>query len=90
MGKWKVELVEEGVKELLQSEAIASVTSSIGETVRNACGGYGSADSSEFKTETKVGKNRVITNVSVDTKRAYYSNLKHNTLAKALGGAKSK
>lgn len=90
MGKWKIELVESGVGEILKSDEMGQVTASIGESVINACGGIGSANSDEFVASTDIVKDRVSTRITADTPRAHYSNLKHNTLVKALGSVKSK
>ncbi len=90
MGKWKVQLVRSGVGQIMKSEEMGQMTADIGEEVRKACGGIGSASSDEYSISTKVFGDRVSTEIETETVRACQSNLKHNTLAKALGGVKSK
>lgn len=40
-----------------------------------------------YEAETKIGANRVYAVVRAATPKAYYSNLKHNTLLKSIGGS---
>lgn len=88
MGKWKIQLDYAGVGQLLKSQEMADLCSGIGKNIQEKCGGVGTAGAEEFKVETKNAGSRIVTTVSTDTPHAYYSNLKHNTLAKALGSAK--
>lgn len=81
MSKIKFELNREGVREMLRSAAIQGVCSEYASSVLNQCG-------EGYATNTRVGKNRVYCSVYPDTIHAHFSNLKHNTLLKALGGAK--
>lgn len=78
--KFKFELNRDGVKELLKSSEMQDVISGHANQVQNAAGnGYGS--------EMTIGKNRCWATVRAETPHAYYSNLKNNTLLKALGGS---
>lgn len=71
-----------GVRELLQSQEMATICTEAAQKVAaNA-----SHDGLEYEVSTMVGKNRVNARVSPGSIHAYFSNLKHNTLLKALGG----
>ena len=77
MSKIEFDLNENGVRELLQSPEMQSILSQYAaETANRAGEGY--------KYEVKVGQKRSYANISADTPKAYYTNLKHNTLLKAL------
>lgn len=75
----EIELNSAGIRELLKSDDIASFCRQKAEDVAGRAG-------DGYKVDTHVGKTRVNAMVSTETKKAYYSNLKHNTLLKALGG----
>ena len=79
--KVRFELNRDGVRELLKSEKMQAVIQECASMVQDAAG-------EEYKSEMKLGKNRCWATISADTPHAYYSNLKHNTLLKALGGVK--
>lgn len=74
------ELDGAGVRELLQSDEMISVLSEYGEGVLNRAG------ATDYKMETGHGKKRANATITPNSPKAYYSNLKHNTLLKALGG----
>lgn len=82
------ELNREGVAELLKGPEMEKILSEVGETVKEQCGGFGNVSSEEYVTKTQVRGTRVVTTVAADTPHAYYSNLKHNTLVKALRSIK--
>lgn len=82
MAKFRFELNREGVSELLKSQKMQEILAAKAEQISGAVG-------DGYKAETKVYKRRAVAEVRADTPKAYYSNLKHNTLLKALGGAKS-
>lgn len=86
--KFKFELNRSGVAELLKGSEMTNIVSECATKVQEACGGYGSATSEEFSSETVVSGTRVVATVRADTPRAYYSNLKHNTLVKAMSSIK--
>ena len=79
MSKIKVELIREGVGELLKSDDVAAVCKQYAEAVASRAG-------DGYTVDTFVGKTRVNAMVSAETKEAYNENLKNNTLLKALGG----
>lgn len=88
MAKFKFELNRSGVAELLKGSEMAKITSEYGIQVQSACGGVGSVGAEEFKSETAVRGTRVVTTVSADSAHAYHSNMKYNTLLKALGSVR--
>ena len=79
MAKFKFELNRQGVRELLQSSEMRSICNEAANQVAtNAGDGY--------EVSVVTGRNRVNARVSPANAEAYYKNLKHNTLLKALGG----
>lgn len=79
--KVRFELNRDGVKELLRSSEMQSIIQECGSAVQNAAG-------EEYECEIKTGANRCWATISAASPHAYYSNLKHNTLLKALRGVK--
>lgn len=77
--KFKFELNRQGVKELLQSSEMKSICSQAANQAAAAAG-------DGYEVSTMTGATRVNARVSPATAHAYYSNLRHNTLLKALGG----
>lgn len=77
MRDFKFELNRSGVRELLQSGAMKSVVESYASGIRNRCG-------PEYGQDSYVGKTRVNAMVYPETVHAYFSNLKHNTLLRAM------
>lgn len=75
----------EGVGELLKGTAMQDVLSAYGEGVRNNCTA-GSVSPNEFEVKVKVRGTRAVATVSASTPHARNSNLKHNTLLKAVNG----
>lgn len=75
----KVELNRAGVRALLQSAEMEGVIRQHANEVQARAG-------DGYKAEVRVGQKRVYANVKADTARAYFDNLAHNTLLKALGG----
>lgn len=86
--KFKFELNKSGVGELLKGDKMGSILEEITETVRGNTGGIGNCPSSEYKASVKNKGTRLVGTVSVDSRHAYYSNMKHNTLLKALRSVK--
>lgn len=78
---FKFELNSAGVSELLNCSEIKNVCMEYAENVRNTCG-------DGYEVQEYSGKYRSGARVHAATPHAYYSNLKHNTLLKALGGGK--
>lgn len=79
--KLEVKLNRAGVAELLKSAEVQNMLQHYAGTVQEAAG-------AEYETTVTHGKNRCWATISPSTPKAYYSNLKHNTLLKALGGVK--
>lgn len=81
MPKVRFELNHAGVRELLRSKGMEDMVKEKADTIQQKAGeGYAS--------DTYVGRNRVNASVWPETIHAKNSNLKHNTLLKAMGGAK--
>jgi hypothetical protein len=78
MADYKFKLSKEGVIELLKSEEMSDVCYRYASKVA-AIAGDG------YEADRYAGKSRVNSSVRATTPKAYYSNLKHNTLLKALG-----
>ncbi len=77
MANLKFELNPAGVGQLLKSPELCKVLQTYGNDVAHRAG-YG------YQAHTSVGKKRANTFVRPKTTEAYYDNLKHNTLLKAL------
>lgn len=78
MAKYGFKLNKKGVGDLLKGQGAANVCKSYADGVASAAGeGF---TVTEFATKQRVGYH-----VSAETPKAYYSNLKHNTLEHALG-----
>lgn len=75
----KIELNRDGVGELLRSKEMLSVCEQLAEDAAQRCG-------EGFSVNTYVGKVRVNAEVYAETIRARRSNMKHNTILKALRG----
>lgn len=85
--KLKFELNRAGVAELLKSGEMQSALKKYGLQVQsNAMSGEGSHNN--YGLTIGNGTVRAHANIYVEDKETYYSNLKHNTLIKALGSAK--
>jgi hypothetical protein len=90
MGKWTVDLSDAGIQGLLKSAEITEAVTEVGKQVQKNAASYssGTVSASDFTCSTGVGKTRVHCNVGTANKNAVFSNLKHNSLAKALGALK--
>ncbi|WP_322630815.1 hypothetical protein [Aedoeadaptatus coxii] len=77
MSDFKFVLNRSGVRELLQSGPMKTVVETHASGIRARCG-------VEYAQDSYVGKTRVNAMVYPATPHAYFSNLKHNTLLKAL------
>ena len=84
MGKFKFELNSAGAEELLKSPELTSLIEKLGEE----CAAQASDLSGglEYESETRVRGDRVTARIKAGSVHAYYSALKHNTLAKAVKG----
>ena len=80
MSKVDFKLDHNGVMDLMKSAEMQSVIQNYTERIANAAG-------DGFAGDVQV-HNRTVGRVKAVTPHAYFSNLKHNTLLTALGGAK--
>lgn len=81
MSKVKFVLNKKGVSELLLCEEMKEILEEYGNAVLNRCDeGY------DYKLDVGAGKKRLHANIRADGYKAYYHNLKSNTLLKALKG----
>lgn len=78
--KVKIKLNSAGVRELMKSPEMQAILQEYGERVRENCGDI--AD--ECEVNGGIGQKRAHVNIHCTTPSAYYHNLKHNTLLKAL------
>lgn len=85
MSDVRFDLNRAGIGELLKGEAMQGILESYAEQVRNRCT-YGSAGPEEYEVDTRVRGTRAVATVRAATPHARNSNLKNNTLLKALGG----
>lgn len=77
MGKIRIELNRQGVRELLRSSEMAAVCRGHADQIAARAG-------SGYEVTTHTGKNRVNASVHVATEEAYRDNMKNNTLLKAV------
>lgn len=82
MAKFKIVLNKSGMDELLNSEGVVSSLEKAAQGVLAKLGdGYA-------MQEPYHGPHRANVAIETTTKRAYWDNVKHNTMLKALGGKK--
>lgn len=79
MADIKIKLNSAGVQEMLKSVGAQSVCAEHAKRVLARCG-------DGYEMDTYIGQRRVNCGVYPATAKAYYKNLKENTLLKALGG----
>lgn len=77
MGKVKIELNSEGVRELLKSSEMRSVCEGLANQIAKRAG-------DGYEVTTYTGKTRVNASVHIATEKAMRDNLKNNTLLKAV------
>lgn len=87
MSKFEIDLNSNGIRELLQSEEMRKEVEKWGRAVQQVANSDERPDIS-YDLETNIRGDRVCSTVHAGTAHAYYSNLKHNTLLKALGSVK--
>ena len=85
MGKLELELNSAGIQALLKSQEIVGKVEDIAHRV---CDAAVESSGRSYEVETTIGAKRGWASVKAADAHAYYSNLKHNTLAKALGSVK--
>lgn len=76
--KYRVELIREGVRELLQS---AEIRAALEEAAAPAMAQLGDG----YALDAYVGRNRVNVSISAETPEAIRENLRDNTILKAVG-----
>ena len=81
MSKVKIELNREGVRELLQSQAMMDVCVSHANRAMAQLG-------DGYEVTTLVGRNRVNAEIAAVSYKARRENMNNNSILKALGGAK--
>lgn len=79
----KVELNHDGMRELLRSQEVADLLLEYAEKIQSNCA-QGTVEPDEYSTSLKIGGTRAKASVFPITRHAYYSNLKHNTIEKAI------
>ncbi len=73
----RIELDHDGMRALLQSEEIQSVLEQVAQSRLSGVSG-------NFETEVEVLPTRAVARIKPADAKTYYSNLKHNTLLKAI------
>lgn len=77
MGKVYVKLNRSAVREMLRSEEMQTVLEEQANQIVRRCG-------DGYEVSTSKGKNRANTQIETHSWKAYYDNLKNNTVLKAL------
>lgn len=85
MSNVRFELDRAGVAELLKGEAMQGILTDYAEQVRGRCTA-GNVGPEEYEVRTTVRGSRAVATVQAKTRHARNSNLKHNTILKAVGG----
>lgn len=80
MGQIKIELDSNGISEILRSE---EAREKVAEKAQEVCS-RAQSGGLEYGTDTIIGPHRAVARVYPASIHAYYSNLKNNTLLKAL------
>lgn len=82
MSKKKLKFVrnDKGVSDLMKSPEMQEILGQYGDQVVSRCG------SRNYKAVVRTGQKRANVTISPADAAAFYSNLKHNTLLKALKG----
>lgn len=84
----KFELNRAGVAQLLKGAEMQGILGEYASEVQSRCTA-GNVGPEEYEAAVSVRGTRAVGTVRTDSPHAYYSNLKHNTLLKALGGGGS-
>ena len=79
--KWKVWVEPKAVFEIMKSDEMQKILREEAEKVVGRAG-------EGYEANVRVGSKRAVANIAPTTPKAYNSNLKNNTLLKALGGGK--
>lgn len=80
MSKKKLKYIrsDKGVSDLMKSEEMQAILKQYGDQIVGRCGDR------NYKAVVRTGKKRANVTISPADAAAFYSNLKHNTLLKAL------
>lgn len=84
MSNVRFELNYAGVGELLKGEAMQGILTGYAEQIRSRCTD-GTVGPEEYEARTQVKGSRAVATVRAATAHARNSNLKHNTILKAVG-----
>lgn len=85
MAKFKFELNKEGVRALLSSEEMKKIVEEHGNNALSKCDKTDAkGEAYNYELKVGVGRTRVHANISCVDYKAYYHNLKSNTLIKAI------
>ena len=82
MGKIEFKLDANGVRDMLNWDSVQEMTQEIGENV--AARANAELGDDGYAADTRAGEKRAHTFVKATNAKAYYHNLKHNTLLEAL------
>ena len=85
MSNIRVELNHAGMNQLLHSEEMRACLQEYAEQVQSRCT-VGNVSPDEYRCSVKNAGSRLVARVFPDTKHAFRSNRKHETLTKALWG----
>lgn len=85
MSKVKIELNSAGIQALLKSQEIMGKVEDVAHRV---CDVAVESSGRSYEVDATIGARRGWASVKAADAHAYYSNLKHNTLLKALGSVK--
>lgn len=77
MSKVKVVMDPRGMEEFMKSDEIAEVCRKYADKIVDVCG-------EGYEADTYIGEHRVNAGVKTTTPHAHYSNLKHNTMLRAI------
>lgn len=85
MGKVKIQLDSGGIQTMLKSPEIVGKVEDVAHRV---CDAAVEGSGRSYAVSTTIGARRGWASVKATDAHSYYSNLKHNTLLKALGSVK--
>ena len=80
----RFELDRAGVAELLKGPEMQAILTEYAGQVQSRCTAGQSVGAEEYEAVTEVKGTRAVATVRAASPNAYYSNLKHNTLLKAV------
>lgn len=86
MSNFEIELDTGGIRELLSADEISAEVERWGASVQQIANADERPDIM-YELDVEIKGDRACATIKAGTAHAYYSNLKHNTLIKALSGA---